>query len=366
MRIANTSTSVPPVRRPHAGVVAGMTVALLVGLTCLLAGCGGDGGAATADRYGGSLNHLHDMLALRGVAHTVLLASHIGLYRSANDGQSWQEVAGESGQAMDGLMLFKLAQSPVDAQRVYVLAIPRPDNPKAARAMPGVYTSDDAGRTWALAAALSAFPASGVYSLGTGASGTGEVFVTIPSLGNVGVYASDDAGHHWQSLPPVPTGNPSGILGDPAQPQRLYLWSVSDGLFTSSDGGMTWSRAGGVSGGIFSVSVAGDMVYASGGAGLYVSSDHGATFRLTGARDTFSAVAAGQSNPTHAYALTGAAVFMSSDGGVTWQSGGATSRHPGVLTVDPSDAGTAYVGFSYPIGVAITTSDGTSWRNVLS
>lgn len=364
MRIASTSTCVPLARKSLRRIVAGMTVTLLVGLACLLAGCGSN--TTTIDRYGGSLNHLHDMLALHGAAHTVLLASHLGLYRTADDGQSWQEVAGGSGQAMDGLMLFKLAQSPVDVQRVYVLAIPRPDNPKAARATPGVYTSDDAGRTWTLAAALSAFPSSGVYSLGTGATGPGEVFVTIPSLGNVGVYASDDTGKHWHALPPVPTGNPSGILGNPAQPQRLYLWSVSDGLFTSGDGGMTWSRAGGVSGGIFSVSVAGDMVYASGGSGLYVSSDGGATFRLTDARDTFSAVAAGQSNPMHAYALTGDAVYVSADGGLSWKSGGATSRSPGVLTVDPANASTAYVGFSYPIGVAMTTSGGTSWHNVLS
>lgn len=332
-------------------------------LALMLAACGGP--ASATGSYGGSNNHLHDILALRGVPHTVLLASHIGLYRTANAGQSWQEVAGGSGQPMDGLMLFKLAQSPVDAQRLYVVAIPRPDNPKAARATPGIYTSADAGRTWALAAPLSAFPATGIFSLGTGSSSAGEVFVTIPSLGNVGVYRSDDAGRHWQALPAVPTGNPSGVAGDPAHSLRLYLWSLSDGLFVSGDGGASWTPAAGVSGGIFSVSVAGDMVYASGDSGLYVSTDGGGSFRLTDARDTFSAVTAAAASPTEAYALTGDAVYVSNDGGITWKGSGATSRHPGVLAVDPANAGTAYIGFSYPIGAAVTTTGGASWRTVL-
>ncbi len=332
-------------------------------LVALLSACGG--ATSDAESYGGPNNHLHDILALRGVPHTILLASHIGLYRTANAGQSWQEVAGGSGQAMDGLMVFKLAQSPVDAQRVYVVAIPRPDNPKAARATPGVYTSADAGRTWALAAPLSTFPTGSIFSLGTGASGTGEVFATLPSLGNVGVYASGDAGRHWHALPAVPTGNPSGIEGDPAHAQRLYLWSLSDGLFVSNDGGASWTPAAGVSGGIFSVSVAGDMVYASGDSGLYASTDGGGSFRLADARDTFSAVTAAAGNPARAYALTGEAVYVSDDGGVTWKGSGATSRHPGVLAADPADGGTAYIGFSYPIGVAVTTTGGASWRDVL-
>lgn len=359
------SVAKPPLRvRLWRSLPSGSLAALLgLLLAALLSACGGPASADAS--YGGPNNHLHDILALRGAPHTVLLASHIGLYRTANSGQSWQEVAGGPGQAMDGLMLFKLAQSPVDAQRVYVAAIRRPDNPKAARATPGIYTSADAGRTWTLAAPLSAFPATGIFSLGTGASGASEVFVTIPSLGNVGVYRSDDAGHHWQALPAVPTTNPSGILGDPANSQRLYLWSLSDGLFTSGDGGVSWNLVAGVNGGIYSVSVAGNMVYASGDSGLYVSSDGGGSFRLTDARDTFSAVTAAPGISRQAYALTGEAVYVSADGGNTWKSGGSTSRHPGVLAVDPASASTAYIGFSYPIGVALTTNGGTSWRNVL-
>ena len=361
MSVARRSNPVQLLRRRAPSCRFAALLGLL--LVTILSACGGPASGTTT--YGGPNNHLHDMLALRDVPHTVLLASHIGLYRTVDAGRSWQEVAGGPGQAMDGLMLFKLAQSPVDAQRVYVVAIPRPDNPKAARATPGIYTSSDAGRTWAVAAPLSAFPATGIFSLGTGASGAGVVFVTLPSLGNVGVYRSDDAGRHWQALPAVPTGNPSGITGDPANSQRLYLWSLSDGLYVSGNGGASWTPAAGVSGGIFSVSIADDMVYASGDSGLYVSSDGGGSFRLTDARDTFSAVTAAPRSPTQAYALTGDAVFVSADGGITWKGGGATSRHPGVLAIDPANAATAYIGFSYPIGVAVTTSGGASWHNVL-
>ncbi|MFI5272256.1 MAG: WD40/YVTN/BNR-like repeat-containing protein [Ktedonobacterales bacterium] len=342
----------------------GLSLALLAALIGLLSACGGDATAGSAN-YGGSLNHLHDLLVVRGAPHTVLLASHIGLYRTSNDGASWTEVAGGSGQAMDGLMLYKLAQSPVDAQRLYVLAIPRPDNPKAARAAPGIYTSADAGRSWALASALTAFPASGVYSIGTGAASPGQVFAVIPSLGAAGLYASTDAGSHWHALPTLPTSDPSGVLGDPGHAQHLYLWSVSGGLFTSADDGAHWTPAVGTSGGIFALSIAGRMIYASGGAGLYVSTDGGDTFHLTDAADTFSAVVAAPSAPTHAYALTGTTAFASMDGGATWRPTATTSRHPNVLGVDSASATTAYVGFSYPIGVALTTNSGTNWSALL-
>ncbi len=344
----------------------------LVAICLLLSACslpGAPNGSALSS-YGGPLNHIHDLLALRGVPETVLLATHIGLYRSDNQGHSWSEVAGGSGQAMDGLMIFKFAQSPLDPQRVYVLAVLRPDDPQAARAAPGLYTSADAGKTWALAAAASSFPVSSLFSVGAGAGSPGQVFVLIPTLGNRGVYTSSDAGEHWQALPTLPTTDPGGIVGMPLsgngrQKQHLFLWSVASGLFESDDDGTSWTPASGVSGGIFSLSAAGNLLYADGDTGLYVSTDAGAHFTLVPTQIAFSSIVACASSPTHAYGLTGTSIYVSDSAGQTWTEAATTSQHPGVVAADPDDPSIGYVGMSYPVGVLVTTNAGASWQQVL-
>ncbi len=308
---------------------------------------------------------MHDLLALRDVPRTVLLATHIGLYRSSDAGGSWAEVAGGSGQPMDGLMLYKLAQSPVDPQRVYVLSEPRPDNPKAARSTPGVYTSADAGKTWTLAAPLASFPTHAIYTIGAGSAAPGQVFTLVPSLGNHSLYESDDAGVHWHPLAPLPTTSPTGIAGDVHQPGKLWLWSSADGLFTSSDSGVTWGRVPGVQGGIFSASFAGDAVYANGDQGVFVSAAPGTPFVLVDGQDTFSSIVACESAPEHAYAMTGTGVYRTSDGGHTWTPTATLAQHPGGIAVAASGMETVYVGSSYPLGVTRTTDGGAHWQGSL-
>ncbi|HEV7126359.1 MAG TPA: sialidase family protein [Ktedonobacterales bacterium] len=336
---------------------------IALGLMFVLAGCSQAGATNTA--YGGALNHVHDLLALRGMPQTVLLATHIGLYRTTDAGHAWVEVAGGSGQAMDGLMLFKLAQSPVDPQRVYVLAIPRTDRPQDAKATPGLYTSADAGKTWRLASAESALPTKSIFTIGAGSASAGQVYTLIPALAQNGLYASDDSGAHWHALPPLPDAHPTGVMGDPNHAGRILLWSASTGLYSSDDQGHTWHAAAGTQNGIFSVSLAGTTIYASGSDGTFLSTNDGANYTLVNKDFTFSTVVVCASATTHAYALAGTAVYASADGGHTWTQTAATTSHPGNLTVDPANAGTAYVGFSYPVGVETTTNAGARWTSVL-
>ncbi len=333
--------------------------AVLLGV---LAGCGG---SSSTGPYGGSQNHLHGIVALRGVPNTVLLATHIGLYRSADGGSTWSEVAGGAGQHMDGLMIFKIAQSPVDVKRIYVLAVPRPENPSAAKDQPGVYTSDDAGATWTLAAKASTFPTGTVFSIGAGAASATQVFAIISGLGNKGLYVSDDAGTHWRQEPQLPITSLKGVQGDPMHPQRVLLWSVSSGLYISPDLGATWAPAAGVTGGVFSVSQAGSTFYVNSDSGVFVSTDDAASFSVANPNAAYSEVVAVAGAPDHAWAATGTNVFTSADTGKTWKQVTATSEHPTLLAADPTDARVAYVSSSYPLGVFVSTDGGTTWRQTL-
>lgn len=340
----------------------GVSIAVVI---LALAACGQSTSSSGYNApFGGPQNHFHDLLALRGIPDTVLLATHAGLYRTTNGGGRWTEVAGGPGQQMDGLMLFKFAQSPADAKRVYVLAVPRTDRPGDARATTGLYSSADAGQTWHLAAPLSHFPTKTVYTIGAGSGTASQVYALVTSLGEHGLYASDDLGAQWHPMPTLPDSHPTGMTGDPTHPGRIILWSASTGVYTSEDAGQTWRRGMGTETGIFSVSLTGSLIYASGDAGMFVSSDDGANFTLANKDYAFSSVVACPAAPATAYALAGTAVYASSDSGQAWTPTAPTTSHPSNLTADPANGRVAYVGFSYPVGVATTTDGGAHWRTV--
>ena len=72
----------------------------------------------------------------------------------------------------------------------------------------------------------------------------------IGDEGDGALYVSDDGADHWTRVAlPAGTNGPTGLLIDPADPQRLYLsaWGVyhadgdtGGGIFLSTDAGRTW------------------------------------------------------------------------------------------------------------------------------
>ena len=335
---------------------------LLLTLALALAGCATRSDAPSTSN-GGSLNHLHDVLPLRGVANTVLVATHFGMYRSSDRGQSWHEVAGGPGQTMDSLMIYKLAQSPADPQRIYALAAQRTATPPPA--VPGVYTSADAGQTWRLSSTFASLSTPTVYTISAGVRAADSVYAFLPSRASNGLLASSDGGAHWQARPTLPIGDITGIAEDPAHAGHLFVWSPASGLYLSADRGATWKAVASVEGGVYAVSFAGHVVYAQSDSGMFVSDTTGATFHLVSDAN-FSSVSFCAAIPMQGYGLTGTGVKRTVDGGKTWQATAALQGHPGLIVADPNVSGVAYVGFSYPVGVEITTDGGQHWRSIMS
>jgi hypothetical protein len=53
-------------------------------------------------------------------------------------------------------------------------------------------------------------------------------------------------------------------------------------------------------------------------------------------------------------------LMVSSDAGTHWQATAALSGHPTLVEADPTDPRTAYVGFSYPAQLDMTTATAAS------
>jgi hypothetical protein len=335
---------------------------LLVGL----AGCSTAPGASstTTGISGSALNHLHDVLPLHGVAGTVLVATHLGLYRTTDRGQTWQEVAGGPGQAMDSLMIFKLAQSPVDPRRIYALAGLRTSTPPPA--VPGVYTSADAGLTWKLAASFASLSTVSVYTISAAAASADTVYAFLPPRASSGLMASTDAGIHWQAQPALPISDITGIAGDPGRSEHLFVWSPASGLYQSTTHGASWVAVSSVKGGVYALSFAGGRIYVQSDSGMFVSDAAGTEFHLVNATVNFSSMSFGAATANEGYGLTGTGVERTQDGGITWQPTAPLMGHPTLIAVDPEDAKIAYVGFSYPVGLDITTDGGQHWRSILA
>src|SRR5262249_8484720 len=152
-------------------------------------------------------------LALQGLSRTVLLATHFGIYRTSDAGRTWNAVSGGPGQSMNGLMPYKLVQSPADPQRIYVPAIPRTTAGVPNQGTPGIYMSRDAGQPWSLVPAMTTFPALTIYSIGPGATAD-ELYAIMPTYTNAHpfeLFVTHDAGKHWDKLPSLPTGTPAGV-----------------------------------------------------------------------------------------------------------------------------------------------------------
>ncbi len=127
--------------------------------------------------FGSASNHVHSLIALPH--HVLIMATHYGLFRSSDDGTTWQEVAGGNNQPMQGLMTFSLVASSLDSQRLYVLTLP---NVIPHKGTLGLYTSADQGRTWQLSVATASITSGSIYTVAPGNDTPAEVYIYLPGL----------------------------------------------------------------------------------------------------------------------------------------------------------------------------------------
>lgn len=344
---------------------------LLLFLALLLAACdsgGNGGGQPTAtpasqpvNGFGTSANHVHSLVVLPdGI---LVMATHYGIYRSQDNGATWQRVTAGPGQLMQGLMEYSLTRSPIDPQRLYVLtqiAVP------GYTGTLGLYTSADEGKTWTLVVTTASLTSGAIYFAAAGNDTPSEVYIYLSSLGALGLRVSLDNGQHFSSPGgTLPFGNILGLLAIPGAPGHLLTYG-SDGLASSTDGGHKWTVVKNISGGVFEMTTAGphSPIYASGGAGIYSSLDGGKTFTLVYTKASYGSLTASPEQPQTLYGKIGLGVFRSTDGGHSWSPLPNIKGNLAVLAADPASPSEVYLSLSYPTAVYRLQSDDKGWQSL--
>ncbi|MBI1804627.1 MAG: T9SS type A sorting domain-containing protein [Ignavibacteriae bacterium] len=198
----------------------------------------------------------------------------------------------------------------------------------------GVYRATDDGRSWMKTNDSSLIgPAYAVDALGDGTLFAGTLF---------GVFRSDDEGHHWQRA-----GNLSSTIFfmDISTAGDIVAATIGTGVFLSSDRGETWTSLGLSRNDIQTVKFTpsgGLMVGAFGG--IFQSTNRGVSWDYHSFATTYAYTLAFAGNQT-VYAGTYQGVFASSDGGTNWVAAGDSGLSTKVvLSLDVASDGSLLAG----------------------
>lgn len=343
----------------------------LASLILLLVACGGNGGqtatgsptATAVNGFGSAANHVHSLVLLPDANHTLVLATHYGIFRSQDGGSSWQETAAGSNQLMQGLMAYSLSYNPLNPQRLYVLTqiATVPHNGTL-----GLYTSGDGGKTWQLSITDTSISSSTIFFAQAGNDSPSEVYIYLREKGPNGLLVSMDNGQHFsQAGSQLPFGNLLGLLPVPGEPGHLLAYG-DEGIASTSDGGKSWQVLKNIQGSVFEMTTPGPKapIYAEGDAGVYISNDGGQSFSLVYTQHSYSSLTASPEQPQVVYGKLGLGVYRSTDGGKTWSQMPEIKGNLQVLIADPTNANQVYLALSYPTEVYHFQDAKQAWQSI--
>ncbi|HVS00551.1 MAG TPA: hypothetical protein VMW27_28270 [Thermoanaerobaculia bacterium] len=291
-------------------------------------------------------------LCLLGVdasdADTVYGSNNGRLRKSTDGGVHWTLVNIHP----EDTTIVALAVHPTHAGRLYVSG------------WTGVWRSDNGGLTWSLlpgsppvAFALTLVP--------------GQTDTLYAGTAAAGVFRSTDGGLTWAAVNRGldPRDGVADIVFDPRRPQTLYLSTGQGPPFKSTDGGNRWRRIDrGFNTSAGRLSVDPDRpstIYATTDAGIYRSTDAGASWRQASANLPIFAARDVLAIPDMVLVgLFGHSVFRSEDDAASWSSTrGITAGQIRGFAVDPLTPATYYAADLWA-GIYKTPDRGARWNRL--
>jgi uncharacterized protein (TIGR03437 family) len=197
-----------------------------------------------------------------------------------------------------------------------------------------IFKTSDSGRTWT--GLMDGLPEDLVDTISVDPTNPQTLYLGLDQ----GLYKSTDAGAQWTAIQngtppqaPYPDSSlsPTTVAVDPANPQTVYLGTLINGIYKSTNGGGTW-------------------VISGAGASRFVRK-----------------IIIDPKNTSTLYAATNPGLYKSIDGGATWN---PTSLMAGpdqpyfvhTVVIDPVNTGTLYAGT--PNGVMKSTDAGQTWTRL--
>lgn len=270
-----------------------------------------------------------------------------GLHRSTDGGTTWEVPAGEG---LGLLSIRALAVHPSNPDVVY-----------AATGAPGLFKTDNGGRTWV--SVTNGLSLLYIRSIAIAPSSPETVYV---GTGSAAIFKSTNGGASWRSSSAglLPNADIRALLLDPTNSSVLWAGAAGNGVYRSVDAGATWVL---IDAGFrlrlpesLAISDDGGTVYAaSWGDGVYrldlpvapkVRSHPSSTTVAAGGQASFSAAASGTPTPTVRWQ-------SSTNSGSTWSDISGATATTYSCAVAPGDNGNRYRAvFTNSLGSASSNS----------
>jgi uncharacterized repeat protein (TIGR01451 family) len=329
------------------------SLTLVAGLWLCNGAFAGINGWSALGPYGGQVQRIVYAASAPSQAYMVSTA---GFSASQDGGITWKTIP-----LAPQTYVQDVAVDPTDATRVYVVS----ESP------PFLQMSTDAGATLST---VTSFPSTFYVASQVQTSSDGTL-VCVSAL--LSVACSTDHAQTWgvrAAIPGPANGRIVKLLIDPTNASTFYasvvLSPTDSGMFVSHDGATTWQQT------LATTDTALDLALAPGNpstlwaartaTGVWSSTDGGVTWTASGAGQVggAEAIAVSPSNPAVLYTgFFGNGVFASTNGGATWSnvSGNEGSGQIFTMAVSPAQPTTLLVGGT--AGVWGSTTGGTTWAN---
>jgi photosystem II stability/assembly factor-like uncharacterized protein len=280
-----------------------------------------------------------------------------GIFKSTDDGHTWETL-----KAMDGKSVRTLALAPSDPSTL------------VAGALDGVYRTRNSGKTWERISPDASAEIKNIESIAIDPLDPNTVYAGTWHL----PWKTTDSGRSWHNIKNgvIDDSDVFSIIIDPQQSQIVYA-SACSGIYKSENSGELFRKIQGIPFSARRTRVLRqdptnhNVVYAGTTEGLWKTSDAGKTWRRISSTDVIvNDVLLDVHNPEHVLLATDrSGVLASNNAGASFEPSnvGFAHRQVSALAVDPEDQNTLYAGLvndkQYG-GVFVSHDQGRHWNQV--